>query len=451
MASINHITVSQAVQHNRFSAEFFDSRYVFSPRRGSTWLPIGRLLRKCEYGLSISMNSTGRGYPIFRMNELDNCLAQRPAKFANISRSLFEIYKLQPNDVLFNRTNSFDFVGRTGIVKDQTDCTFASYLIRLVPDANRLLPEFLTIYLNTPFGIGQVKRRAMRSINQANVSGSEIRKVLIPVVDIEVQKLVQELVNQGYQSLLQSALSYDHARQLLEDELGLKEQTFETQFRKSARFSTTTLKDTYSANRIDAQCFDREVQKYEARVLSKVTCDRLRDLSERFVKGNQQDERSSGSIPYSSIKHIAAREVVSSVYCSSTPRHGLGKPGDLLLAITGATIGKIGVIRRYDAMAFSGDLLRIRANSSISAAYLLLVLDHRVGQVQFNRWITGSTNGHLSPRDAGRVLVPRLEEAKERKIADLVENSLQKRIESERLIEQAKAHVEAIIDEAIEK
>jgi hypothetical protein len=126
---INKTLVSEAVANNRFSAEFFDPRYMFTPIDPSRWAPIGRFLNKCEYGLSISMNNSGRGFPIFRMNEIENCFALRPAKYAAIPRSLFELYSLKENDVLFNRTNSFEFVGRTGIVKDQTDCTFASYLI----------------------------------------------------------------------------------------------------------------------------------------------------------------------------------------------------------------------------------------------------------------------------------------------------------------------------------
>jgi hypothetical protein len=227
MAAVNLVQLSEAVAHNRFSAEFFDPRYVFEPVAGSEWAPIGRVLKKCEYGLSISMNSVGKGFPIFRMNELDDCFALRPEKFANISQSEFNASALQENDVLFNRTNSFEFVGRTGIVKDQTDCTFASYLIRLVPDAARLLPEFLTVYLNTPFGIGQIKRRAMRSINQANVSGSEVRKILIPLVDLSVQQEVADLVNAAF-SKQRDALSYfATAQSFLETELGLDKLTFQ--------------------------------------------------------------------------------------------------------------------------------------------------------------------------------------------------------------------------------
>jgi type I restriction enzyme, S subunit len=56
MAAFNHIMLSDAVDNNRFSAEFFDPQYVFKPSNSFSWVPIGRILKKCEYGISISMN-----------------------------------------------------------------------------------------------------------------------------------------------------------------------------------------------------------------------------------------------------------------------------------------------------------------------------------------------------------------------------------------------------------
>lgn len=449
MAAINHVMLSDAVSNNRFSAEFFDPQYVFKPNNSVSWAPIGRILRKCEYGISISMNTESKGFPIFRMNELDKCFALRPEKFAAIPRQLFEQYRLNENDVLFNRTNSFEFVGRTGIVKDQTDCTFASYLIRLVPDKNTILPEYLAIYLNTRFGIGQIKRRAMRSINQANVSGSEVRKILIPIFAPETQERIAELVNASYLVSKESETAYTQAQQLLESELGLDKLRFDKPVGYTARFSVVGLFDSVSANRIDAQCFSPEAVFYEDWLLKHANCDRLSLLLSSTAKGRQQAEAETGTTDYCSIKHITGREIVG----ASTAYPAAGTPtarkDDLLLAITGATIGKIGIVNRYDNLAFSGDMLRMRANGSISPHYLLLTLDHHLGQVQFNRWITGSTNGHLAPRDVGRVLVPRLEPNKEEQIAELVAESLEKRQESEQLLDQAKTRVEQLIEEAV--
>jgi len=181
MAVITTVMSSDVISENRFSAEYYNPKYVFNKNPLSEWKRIGKILKRCQYGISIAMNEKGEGYPIFRMNEISDCFATKAEKFADISYKEFLKFRLTENDILFNRTNSFEFVGRTGIVKDQTNSVFASYLIRVVPDTNEILPEYLTIYLNTDFGIGQIKRRAMPSINQTNVSASELKRILVPI------------------------------------------------------------------------------------------------------------------------------------------------------------------------------------------------------------------------------------------------------------------------------
>jgi len=450
MVAINQVVLSEAIFNNRFSAEFFDPQYVFKPSRNSTWMPIGQILRKCEYGISISMNNEGIGFPIFRMNEIENCFAMRPEKFAAISNIVFQQYRLNKNDILFNRTNSFEFVGRTGIVKDQTDCTFASYLIRLVPDPNIILPEYLTVYLNTKFGIGQIKRRAMRSINQANVSGAEVKKILIPVFDLIEQQEIAFDLNSAFEASQKSEQLYEDAQYLLESELGIDKLILKNTIDFKVKYSTVGLSNTFNAGRIDPQCFAPNAIFYEKWILNHTECIHLNRLLEAKIKGKQQDELEKGSTDYCSIKHISGHELTGASKCQLSSDTSLATTNDLLLAITGATIGKIGIVKRYIKLAFSGDLLCLKTSSGIDPHYLLAVLDHEIGQTQFNRWITGSTNGHLSPRDVGRVLVPRLKESVESRIADLVEESLKKRIESEKLLEQAKHRVEDLIEQAVE-
>ena len=450
MATTNQVMLSEAIYDNRFSAEFFDPQYVFKPAASSTWLPIGRILKKCEYGISISMNTEGEGYPIFRMNEIENCFALRPGKYAAIPKFVFEQYRLKENDILFNRTNSFEFVGRTGIVKDQIDCTFASYLIRLVPDPDVILPEFLTIYLNTPFGIGQIKRRAMRSINQANVSGAEIKKIQIPIIDLREQRKIANTLNETFNAIRKSEQLYADAQHLLESELGLDKLKFKKPMGYTARFSTVGLSDTFNAGRIDAQCFAPNAIFHENWLRNHAKCDRLIHLLEAMIKGRQQEESPKDSTDYCSIKHISGHELTDASKCKPTPDTPLAVEDNLLLAITGATIGKIAIVKCYKQLAFSGDLLCLRVAPKIDPHYLLAALDHVIGQVQFNRWITGSTNGHLAPRDVGRILVPRLKDSIEERIAGLVEESLRKRVDSEGLLNQAKTRVEQLIEEASE-
>ena len=451
MAAINHVMLSDAVSNNRFSAEFFDPKYVFKPNTETAWVPIGRILKKCEYGISISMNSEGKGFPIFRMNELENGFALRPEKYAEISDKEFEQYRLRPNDILFNRTNSFDFVGRTGLVKDQTDCTFASYLIRLIPDTDEILPEYLTVYLNTRFGIGQVKRRAMRSINQANVSGSEIRRVLIPVFDKSIQQIVAGLVNVSFEASRTSDTAYTQAQGLLESELGLDKLRFDKPVGYTAWFSALE-----SSRRSDAQHYQlrftqllNHLSKFSTRKIRDIRTHNRRGIQPVYVKNGEYAVVNSQHLGPKHINYDGLQKTSSLAFSASAEAHI--KPDDLLIYTTGAYIGRTNAYLS-DTPAFASNHVNIlRLNPDIDHAYMALVFQSIIGQFQTQKHSRGSAQAELYPADIDKFIVPLLPSNRQKVIGDLVRQSLEKQRESTRLLDQAKTRVEQLIEEAIRK
>ena len=146
-------------------------------------LPIDALALNVHYGLSEKMNEFGIGYKIFRMNEIiDGHMSDNgQMKCANISSEEFEKYKLNKGDVLFNRTNSIDHVGKTGLFDLDGDYCFASYLVRIVPDTEKILPSFLALIMNTPSFQRIAKSKASKAINQANINATVMRAMTIPV------------------------------------------------------------------------------------------------------------------------------------------------------------------------------------------------------------------------------------------------------------------------------
>jgi hypothetical protein len=313
----------------------------------------------------------------------------------------------------------------------------------------RIDPYFVLAYLNTTTGQLCMLRRQRGAI-QTGLNIEDLRTIPVPRFEGPIEAEIAESVRTARRNLLTSRDTYHSAQQLLETELGLDKLAFQKPVGYTARFSTVGLSETFSAGRVDAQCFAPDALFYEKWLHAHARCDRLGRLLRSIVKGRQQADLVSGSTDYCSIKHISGRELVEASRCSplaDTPLAGLE---DLLLAITGATIGKIGIVKRSEQLAFSGDLICLRTSEEIDPHYLLLVLDHHLGQVQFNRWITGSTNGHLAPRDVARVLVPRLSNETEARIAALVKSSLSKRRESEQLLGQAKTCIEQLIEEAVQ-
>ncbi len=131
-------------------------------------------IAKTQYGLSESMNEEGKGFKIFRMGEVQGGLLIDTGrmKFANIDQAEFRKYKLYPGDVLFNRTNSFELVGKTGIFTLSGDYCFASYLVRVLLDRKIMLPEFLNYFMNSRHFQDSVKQKASKSINQANINAT---------------------------------------------------------------------------------------------------------------------------------------------------------------------------------------------------------------------------------------------------------------------------------------
>jgi len=84
----------------------------------------------------------------------------------SINRVDLEKYKLQPIDVLFNRTNSFELVGKTGIFDMSGGYCFASYPIRVLLEKIVVLPEFLNDFMNSKLFQNTVKQKTSRSIDQ---------------------------------------------------------------------------------------------------------------------------------------------------------------------------------------------------------------------------------------------------------------------------------------------
>lgn len=458
MAVCSSISISQ-VEYLRFDADFYHPKYL---QELGTWKTLDERIGVAKLSHLISAPvRTGRTPSSRHIKEEDEIVPFIKTDGIREGRINFDSAGELPKRVL----NGTDFipadsivvtiigatpeiVGRAAIVRDADPRCVTNQNVAVITTNSKCDPYYLTAYFQTSFGRDQLWRHSRRT-EQVNLNCREVERVLVPTPDISLQNEIGDLVRASFAATDDSELLYTQAQQLLESELGLDKLRLDKPVGYTARFSVVGLSDSVSANRIDAQCFSPEAVFYEDWLLKHANCDRLSLLLSSTAKGRQQAEAETGTTDYCSIKHITGREIVG----ASTAYPAAGTPtarkDDLLLAITGATIGKIGIVNRYDNLAFSGDMLRMRANGSISPHYLLLTLDHHLGQVQFNRWITGSTNGHLAPRDVGRVLVPRLEPNKEEQIAELVAESLEKRQESEQLLDQAKTRVEQLIEEAV--
>lgn len=89
-------------------------------------------------------------------------------KYIELSEEAAELYRVNPGDILFNRTNSKELVGKCEVFHEPGDWVFASYLIRVVLDQSKAIPEFVSTFLNTQAGRIQIDRVSRQIIGMSN-------------------------------------------------------------------------------------------------------------------------------------------------------------------------------------------------------------------------------------------------------------------------------------------
>jgi len=105
---------------------------------------VGSVLLSADYGSSTRASDDGKGLPLIRMGNVsyEGNLLLNDLKFVELNDAEAQRYRLEAGDILFNRTNSLDLVGKTGIWNGEMDAVAASYFIRLRVDRGKLNPCF---------------------------------------------------------------------------------------------------------------------------------------------------------------------------------------------------------------------------------------------------------------------------------------------------------------------
>jgi type I restriction enzyme, S subunit len=98
---------------------------------------------------------------------------------------------LAPGDLLFNRTNSYELVGKMAVFSETAPYTFASYLIRVRLHEAKALPEYVSIYFGSSVcRRTQIDPHITQQTNQANFNGTKLKEIAVPTPSLEEQKRI---------------------------------------------------------------------------------------------------------------------------------------------------------------------------------------------------------------------------------------------------------------------
>lgn len=142
--------------------------------------PLAQLIRSVEYGSSAKSSDEGR-VPVLRMGNLQGGKIDWTDLVYTDDQTEINKYKLRTGDVLFNRTNTIDLVGKTSIYQGEQPAIFAGYLIRINVIQEVLDSRFLNYVLNTEFSRKFSMKVLSVAIGQANINGQKLKTYPIPL------------------------------------------------------------------------------------------------------------------------------------------------------------------------------------------------------------------------------------------------------------------------------
>lgn len=187
---------ANAEQNLKNAKELFES-YLQGvvENKGEGWgeRKLGELCDNVQYGTSSKSKDKGK-VAVLRMGNIqDNRFVWDKLVFTDNEEEI-EKYHLRYNDVLFNRTNSPELVGKSAIYKGEQPAIFAGYLIRLNRKEDLIDADFLNYYLNSTRTRNYGFSVMSSSVNQANINGSKLKEypIILPPLS-DQQAIVQNL------------------------------------------------------------------------------------------------------------------------------------------------------------------------------------------------------------------------------------------------------------------
>ena len=387
---------------------------------------IGNLVSTVQYGCSALASLEPIGVPILRMNNLQNDGWELSnLKYIQLTEDQLNTYKLKIGDLVFNRTNSKELVGKCEVFRESGDWVFASYLIRVRTDEQKLNPQFASDFLNTSIGRLQIDRFSRQIIGMTNINAEEIKQILLPLPllskQIELVASMDEARSQRKQKLAEADAFLSSIDQFILDTLN-----FRLPPPDNRKVYATTLSqmigeriDPYS-NKPYFQKLFNAIQKSQHNVLT------LSELSIRIFSGTTPLAKGDAYVdPPNGVRFIRSGEIttegtvtpISEVHICDEIHTGKMKSsqlqkGDLLIAIVGATIGSVGIYNIDQPANINQAIASVRLdNKEILGEYICWYLRSSIGQRLLDYFKRPVARANINLTEVGEIpiIIPNLQ------------------------------------------
>ncbi len=162
-------------------------------------LALHDLIRRAQYGLSVKADRDARsGIPMLRMGNIqEGRIDASDLKYVGLKPAETQAYRVRRGDILFNRTNSPELVGKAAVYDLDLAAVFASYLVRIECDPRLLSSPYVCGWINSPWGRRWARTVRTDCVSQSNINVSRLLTLPVPAPPLaeqhEIVRRVDEL------------------------------------------------------------------------------------------------------------------------------------------------------------------------------------------------------------------------------------------------------------------
>ena len=181
-----------------------DEEVPFEIPQGWEWCRLRDVIYPPKYGTSSKSLSNG-DVPVLRMGNIqDGKVVYDKLVFSNNVEDNRK-YLLQDGDLLFNRTNSAELVGKTAIFKGNRHVIYAGYLILLRPIKTN--SEYLNYIFSSPYVRSYCKEVKTIGVQQCNINAEKVSQLLVPIAPFEEQMRIVDKIKEVLPSVDKYSIS----------------------------------------------------------------------------------------------------------------------------------------------------------------------------------------------------------------------------------------------------
>ncbi len=445
----------EIIEHNRMDAEFYQPKYLNLERKilqtGSCKLwehidgqfitgPFGSEF-KVENYVTDGIHRYVRGKDVKDFFLLDEDNVYIPKKdFERLNK-----YALKEGDILVSVVGT---LGNTAVI-DKSVLPAIFSCKSTVFRAKTMNPFYLITYLNCRFGKTLLQRK-VRGTVQTGLNIDDLKSLPIFLPDKDIRNNVAKILLDAREHYSISKSLYSQAESMLLKELGLE--NFKLKYKLSY---TANLSRATEVHRIDAEYFQPVYDSLEKHLATRFSAQPIGKLDFIDVTTGQYCknyvEKSEGK-PYirgTDIKNgtISTDDLVY-IAPQDQDKSKKAREGDVVVT----RVGTIGLSARIPKECVGGtisdNLIRLRFDEKkLNSYYVALFLGSPIGASLMTKNSRGSVQQRLNQETLKYVVIPNLSNKIQQKIASLVRQSHEARMNVKELLEDAKKKVEEAIED----